>query len=244
MIELLASYSQVIRKSRTRLLLPLILVASVAGCSDPITRVTVVEPERHSIPSFNYLIFRQSEDKTWERLLEQFLQSDFRIDSVDSGAHFLNVSVSGRPEEYIDCGKKTIETLAGGDSEKKIQINNTTEHYQYRKWRRNHLDTYTVDNAFTGKANLFVTGDDKQSRIIVQYDLMLKAEVDYSTTQGQRFTKKTKKVLHIKAGEDLYFEAFGAKCRSTGRFEKALMDTLSANSTGVSDGNDSLLNIR
>lgn len=237
MIDILAANSRIFRKIRSHLFLPGLL-ALLAGCSDPITRVAVVGPEPYTVPSFNYLIFTQSAEQTWNRVLKEFSQSDFRVEEVDSGGRFLQVSLDGPPDRYIDCGKKTIETLDGGDAGKKIQIENAASQYRYKVWRRNHLDTYVVRNAFAGEAGIFVFGDEKQSKIIVQYDLMLKVRVDYTTTQGQRFAKTTEKVLHIKAGEEQYFEAFGATCRSTGKFEKEIRDILTADANEQDLGTD------
>ena len=201
-----------------------LLIALISGCADPTTRITVHEPAANSSGVIlNTVTINLPVEEAWKIILTRIAVTSFNIDQINETTHFISgTPIGGDPEQYIDCGKRSIET------EGKVKtVTNTRKEYSYSVWRRNHLDTYRINNDFTAKAKIFVSGHGETSEVMIKVFLALTVQENKTTTQGDRFGTNKKYQLNLDPDEVKYFEAFGTKCRSTGKLEQELFDLLS-----------------
>lgn len=84
--------------ARTALLfLPLFLVAA---CGE----MQYVPPESSGGNASNSVVVQTPFDEAWSRAIPQIGKSFFAINNIDKSSGILNVSYSGDPEQYVDCG--------------------------------------------------------------------------------------------------------------------------------------------
>jgi len=198
------------------------LILLVGGCSTPKTFITNIQPEDHEIIEKKPLLFEQSKEATWNDLLTMFANSEFRIDRINMNARMVTLRYRSQPDLYIDCGIKRINTEGN-----EITIINTKSHYSYRAYQHIHLETYSVNNDFTGYVNLLITGNDISSQVSVQFDLELETEEKRTTTRGIRFSTNRNDKLKLNSLKPMYSKLFKTNCRTTGKLERQVFEMIS-----------------
>ena len=195
----------------------------MAGCSTPTTQIRYTKSETHVNYKNNIISYNLDKDTAWRTLLSKFSNSPFQIDTINNEARHLKVVLKGRPDFYIDCGKRTIIT----EKQANTTITNAKSQYSFSAYRHIHLDRYHVQNSFTGKAGILVSGDDTSSRAVVQAVMDLETTEERSTTQGPTHKRVRKGQLTLKNNEEPFSDVLGTTCRSTGKFEESLINLIS-----------------
>jgi hypothetical protein len=66
-------------------------------------------PPPTSPPNPNSIVIQQPFDQVWAHAIPQIGKSFFVINNIDKSSGILNISYSGDPEQYIDCGNIHVE---------------------------------------------------------------------------------------------------------------------------------------
>ncbi len=84
------------------LILPtlLLLVACVG-------KVDYIRPTSQVAPSFNVKIVERSRDTVWNTSVPELGKQFFVINNLDKSSGLMNISYTGDPERYVDCGRIT-----------------------------------------------------------------------------------------------------------------------------------------
>jgi len=81
------------------------LVASVlAGCAG---KVDYVRPTTHMSSGLNSKLIQKPRDAVWATSVPALSKQFFVINNLDKASGLINLSYSGDPEKYIDCGRIT-----------------------------------------------------------------------------------------------------------------------------------------
>jgi hypothetical protein len=91
-------------KSMWKFLLCLVSVVSGIACG-----TTNWAPPEQSQTLANYVVIQQSFDDAWSHAIPQIGKSFFVINNIDKSSGILNISYSGDPEQYVDCGTVHVE---------------------------------------------------------------------------------------------------------------------------------------
>lgn len=87
-----------------RVIASLLTVAFVSGCAGTLD---YVRPNTSPAPSANYKIIDKPRDAVWNASVPELGKQFFVINNLDKSSGLINISYSGDPEKYIDCGHIT-----------------------------------------------------------------------------------------------------------------------------------------
>lgn len=198
------------------------MVVLLFGCQYPTTHTVTFAPKIHDVPKEKVVLLQQDKKITWEKLLSVFANSEFSIERINLEAYQVNMHLTGKSELYIDCGTRTFNTDGSV-----THIKNSQSKYRFSAYRHRHLDTYAVSNHFSGYADILVIGNEASSKIFLQLDLELMTDEKLTSTQGMRYNTERKYQLKLSPNKPAYSEVFKANCRSTGHFERQVMQLIS-----------------
>lgn len=196
-----------------------IFIVLLVGCGHPTTYITSTNPGIYETPELKIVSFGQGKETTWNKILSLSYTSPFQTDMINMNAYQVKLRMEGYPEAYIDCGSKRIVT-----ENQVTTVTNAASQYSYEAYRHRHLDTYNITNRFTGIANILVTGDQKSSQALIQFELKLNTLQHKTSTQGNLANKSSDFTLAFRPDEEVLNPFFGTICRSTGKFEKTFLD--------------------
>ena len=107
----------------------LLVLIFFAGCGNEF---------KYTKPSTDYdiknsIILNKSKDEVWAELVPALSQTFFVINNIDKESGLINVSYSGDPAEYIDCGiiYSMVKNLAG---ERKYCFHAASGYKEYEVW--------------------------------------------------------------------------------------------------------------
>ncbi len=199
------------------------LLLAAAGCSG---RMQYLPPATVPPVSSSKVIAASRAD-VWQRAVAELGKSYFSINVSDADGGLLNLSFSGNPEEYLDCGTITsaVKNLAGSRS------------YEFPAARRSQIyeimrsgSLHTVNRSLTmeGRANLvFETLAARSTRVSAnaEFTLVRKMEAVQAGT-GQKFDRTDRTTVTTARVGGLPQPAAGMdgeECRSTGKLEAELL---------------------
>ncbi len=87
------------------------LAVLLAGCAS--TQVAVKDPSAPVSDNKTKEIARPK-DAVWNDAVAKLGQRFFVINNIDKSSGLINISYSGNPEEYVDCGTVTVTTKGPG----------------------------------------------------------------------------------------------------------------------------------
>ena len=76
----------------------------VAACAG---KVDYIRPTASVSPSFNVKTVERSRDAVWNASVPELGKQFFVINNLDKSSGLMNISYTGDPERYIDCGRIT-----------------------------------------------------------------------------------------------------------------------------------------
>ena len=92
------------RKHLMRLISALITTTLLFGCAG---KVDYVRPISQQIPGANSKTVEKPREAIWNAAVPELGKSFFVINNLDKSSGLINISYSGDPEAYIDCGRVT-----------------------------------------------------------------------------------------------------------------------------------------
>lgn len=85
-----------------RITILLVAVSLVAGCAG---KLDYVRPNTPAPASTNYKIIDKPREAVWNASVPALGKQFFVINNLDKSSGLINISYSGDPEKYIDCGR-------------------------------------------------------------------------------------------------------------------------------------------
>jgi hypothetical protein len=197
-------------KSRTTLWLGL---ATLAGCGG--IAYTPPAPARFAESS---VVVPLSRSDAWKAIIPTLGKSFFVVNNLDQSSGFINVSYSGDPEQYVDCGaiSSTVKN-AQGERSYTFPASRARQSYEMVEGAR----YYTVLRlmALEGRANLVleeIAKDSSRFTVTVRYALT-------KTTQTQGSAAHSEVVSFNTAGMATFANQNDTMCRPTGLLEHELL---------------------
>lgn len=80
------------------------LLLSLASC---VGKVDYIRPSIHVVASSNVKIVERPRDAVWSASIPELGKQFFVINNLDKASGLINLSYTGDPERYIDCGRIT-----------------------------------------------------------------------------------------------------------------------------------------
>ena len=85
--------------------LSVLIAATLAGCA---TKVDYRPPSLASVPS-NSKVVDKPIDEVWTKAVPAIGKQFFVINNLDKSSGLMNLSYSGSPEQYVDCGHLNLQ---------------------------------------------------------------------------------------------------------------------------------------
>lgn len=85
-----------------RITASLLTIAFVSGCAG---KLDYVRPNISASSSANYKVIDKPREAVWNASVPELGKQFFVINNLDKSSGLINISYSGDPEKYIDCGR-------------------------------------------------------------------------------------------------------------------------------------------
>ena len=85
-------------------LMPIVVAMVLAGCAG---KVTYVRPSVVPVQAQNSKVIDKPREAVWNATVPELGKQFFVINNLDKSSGLINVSYSGDPEKYVDCGRIT-----------------------------------------------------------------------------------------------------------------------------------------
>jgi hypothetical protein len=85
-----------------RVLAMLVVIFAVTGCAG---KQDYIRPSTYSTPGANVKVIDKSRDAVWNAAVPELGKRFFVINNLDKASGLINISYSGDPEKYVDCGR-------------------------------------------------------------------------------------------------------------------------------------------
>lgn len=195
----------------------LVLIAamfSFLGCST----ISYSPPEARSVKE-NIVTLPVVRDPFWKAFVSQLSGEFFVINNLDKETGLINVSYSGDPERFVDCGRVIISDEREFPASRGAQT--------YREWSA--LKEYRIDRhmQLDGRMNIIVQElDSRNTQLTVNTRYIVNRRMTATDSSG-RLTSNTNDSVSFNYGQDGIFAALGESpplvCRSTGALEREII---------------------
>jgi hypothetical protein len=146
----------------------------------------------------------------WRAFVAALSSDFFVINNLDKDTGLINVSYSGEPERYLDCGQVKV-----GDNEYAGSRGNVS----YQQWQGLKLFRVSRQLRLEGRMNILVQEIDlKTSTVTVNTRYVVNRQVTATDSDGR--THNVNDSASFNHGEDGIFNQQGFRCRSTGALER------------------------
>ena len=104
-------FGEIKRGQMKNILVFLMLSVLAIGCATSLD----YRPPNNILPQKNSVEINKSKDELWKQIVPALGKNFFIINNLDKESGIINISYSGDPEKYINCGhiKSSTNTLSG-----------------------------------------------------------------------------------------------------------------------------------
>jgi len=146
-------------------LLTMILALSlflIAGCAGKVEYT----PPASSYKVSNTLIVNKPKNDVWKQVITALGGSFFVINNMDKESGFLNVSYSGDPENYVDCGQ-LYSYVKNARGEREYRFSGSKSYVQYETFEKGQqLMFINRKMDLDGRVNIVISDIDKDTTSI------------------------------------------------------------------------------
>lgn len=199
---------------------------SFLGCST----ISYSPPEARSVKE-NIVTLPVARDPFWKDFVSQLSGEFFVINNLDKETGLINVSYSGDPERFVDCGRVRISDEREFPASRGAQT--------YRQWSA--LKEYRIDRQMQldGRMNIIVQElDSRNTQLTVNTRYIVNRRMTATDSSG-RLTSNTNDAASFNYGQDGMFTTLGESsplvCRSTGALERQII-SIARKAAGQSSG--------
>jgi hypothetical protein len=176
-------------------------------------------------------------EQVWQALIPQLARTFFVINNIDQTSGLINVSYSGDPERFVDCGTITITNPQGA---KTYEFPAARAQQQYEVTNGLNVLRVTRTMSLEGRANLVLEAVSLEvTRATVNIRYVLTKHLRGQATIGA--AEEDTQSISFSSGETAAFPEASAgqatTCHSTGQLERQLLDLLPSPAGGGSPPN-------
>lgn len=206
-----------------KILLLSLLGIGLSGCVT--TEFNYVPPSDY--PKINTIkTFDKNKKEVWTSLVEALSNNFFVINNIDQESGFINISYSGKADDYVDCGviSSYVKNLRG---ERYYEFYVATPNSIYEK-----TPTHKVKHSsnLSGRINLFVSEDGGKTTVSINVKYIVTID---SVSEILKFNYYTNNLIpHYSTETNVYsfnsngkdMKNDGSMCLATGLLEKEILN--------------------
>lgn len=197
----------------------ILILVCLTGCAGHVEYT----PPASSYTSINNRVVDLPKDQVWSRLIPALSKQFFVINTIDKQSGLINISYSGNPETYVDCGQvRSYVKNARGERTYSFAGASPQESYEVMKDGQLIFINRKLD--LDGRINLIVEEiGQKQTRVTANTRYIVNRHLDLSNPQGQ--TGINNSSINFNSGGSATFSGAAPNqttCRANGRLETEL----------------------
>lgn len=216
------------KSNHMRKVLPILAVSLLAGCAG-IGTGSHQYKEPPSYRTTNQKTVVGSFDAVWKRAIPEIGKNFFVINNLDKESGVINLSYSGDPSKYVDCGELTASAsdLRGKRS---YTINIADEASNYEITYNTLISAVERRMNLDGRINLIFQSQGKNSTLVtanVKYVVQQKLQVSSQTPSSYNIPRQDSASIGFNTGGGDTFpladDMLTVTCKATGALEKELL---------------------
>ena len=207
---------------KARVYLFLALMGLLASCAGKIQYL----PPVGTVQSHNSIKINMSKERLWKRIIPALARSFFVINNLDKDSGIINVSYSGDPEKYVDCGriKSYVRNLRG---ERTYDFSASKANQQYEAMDKRSGALYFLERQMSleGRINIIVEEiSANECKITVNTKYVLTKSISIKQAGGGLTRHRTNTISFV-TGQTAKFPS-GTICRPNGILESEILSIL------------------
>lgn len=201
-----------------KMLIGLSISVLIGGCAGKFN----YKPPQPAVKIQNSLTVDKTKADIWKKIILSLGSSFFVINNLDKDSGFINISYSGDPEKYVDCGiiNSYVKNARG---ERHYIFPASTKYKEYETMINGNLVFYKRKMNLEGRINIIVQEvSDKQSLVSVNTKYVLTKELFVSNTQNQ--SQHLNDSISFNTNGSSTFPNGGTTCYATGKLEDEMLE--------------------
>lgn len=206
-------------KSTIRCILISLLMLVMAGCASEYNYT----PPTETAALNNTIVVDKGKDEVWKEIVPALGKTFFVINNLDKESGLINISYSGDPEKYVDCGRihSLVSNLAG---KRTYNFPASKAHQQYEILNNTGLWNIVRKMDLDGRMNIIVEElGPKQTKITANARYVLTKSVTQTGYQG--YLTPATDTISFNSGQRGQFSQ-GTTCQCNGKFEEEILSLL------------------
>ncbi len=204
----------------------------VVGCAG---KVDYMRPASKVAPSANVKVVERSRDAVWNGSIPELGKRFFIINNLEKSSGLMNVSYTGDPERYIDCGTITSYVKnARGERTYNFSGAKAQQSYEIMSSNEMRMALYTIDRRMNleGRVNLiFEEIGPTTTRVTANTRYVVtRTQIALSSLDNNSIPRTTSDTLSFNSGTGASFptnaQGSAAECVSTGILEGELLSAI------------------
>jgi len=197
----------------------ILLVFFLSGCAG---KVEYFNP-KGTPPTDNSITLHQSKDEIWKKIIPALGKEFFVINNLDKDSGLINLSYSGDPEKYIDCGR-IVSYVSNARGERTYDFPASKANQEYETLENGAYFHVKRKMSLDGRINLII--EEKQGDqciasvntkyIVTKTIMLLNATGRYQTISD---------TVSFNSGQWATFDG-GTTCQPNGKLEGTLLSLL------------------
>src|SRR5579883_799529 len=162
----------------------------------------------------------KAKDAVWDQLVPALSKNFFVVNTIDKSSGLINISYSGNPERYVDCGEfhSYVKNARG---ERNYRFNAAVENVAYETFVNNALLAHQRKVSLDGRMNIVVEPAGKaESNVTVNTRYVL--SITYVERDIEGHTANLSNTISFNSGGSGQGQTI--TCRPNGEFEKQVLE--------------------
>jgi hypothetical protein len=169
----------------------------------------------------NSITLNKSKDEVWKKMVNSIGTSFFVVNNLDKDSGFINVSYSGDPCRYVDCGwiKSDVSNAAG---KRNYNFPACRQHKEYEYTNKGYLIWVNRKMDLEGRINIIIQEESKnETRLTVNARYIVTKNIRGQAI-GTNKTETFNDTISFNSGGSSSFP-HGTTCSCNGKLEKEIL---------------------
>ncbi|WP_395407952.1 hypothetical protein ACHMW6_15440 [Pseudoduganella sp. UC29_106] len=206
--------------------LPLLILFLLTACAG---KVDYVRPSVQLGSANNSKIIDKPRDVVWSSSVPELGKQFFVINNLDKASGLINVSYSGNPEKYIDCGRVT-SYVKNARGERTYDFAGASAHQQYEVMNGNGLFYISRRLSLEGRVNLiFEEVTTNQTRVTASTRYVVQRQIT-ATAAANNIPQSGSDSISFNSGNSSAFPSNrngqATECAATGVLEREILSVI------------------
>lgn len=196
----------------------------LAGCAGQVR----YEPPTAPVAGANSRVVAKPRDQVWATAVPELGRRFFTINNLDKASGLINVSYSGDPEAYVDCGRvHSMVKNARGERTYDFPASRERQQYEVMDMQRGLLLMFDRRMALEGRINLvFEEVSPNETRVTANTRYVVTRSQTFRTPDGRSGSASDTATFNTGGTGTMGSAENSINCRATGALEAQLLSTL------------------